>query len=233
MIGYLRFLVPLVVVAATFSALVLADSSANASVTATASQDAFHNPDGWPHYDDASERIYLGTSRHDIVTGGWKFDNLGIPACAVVTNARVTLTQRNWGYVTDSQFAMEDVADPENFSKYNSPADRWSDRTDATVSWTWDKGRPGDEIESPSLAALVQELINTYGDVDSLVLLERPDADTGWSEYHEWETIESGAPARLTIEFASSGAGGYGYGYGYGYGPEEKKKTLKDKIFKK
>jgi hypothetical protein len=210
----IKILLPVVVIAAAFSAVLFAVSDSKAAVNITTAQDAYDTPVGWPGYSDSDSRVLVGRTGGKVVTAGWRFENLEIPACTLITSASVTLVQREWGHEFETTFALEDIASPEPFTKMSTPSQRWANRTDSSVSWSWDKATPGTEIESPSLASMIQELVDTYGDIDSIVMLETPNASHAFTEYHEWESIESGQPAVLHVEYASGGGAGYGYGYG-------------------
>ncbi len=176
--------------------------SADARVSASA-DDAYHTPGGWPDYNHGDIVVYAGSPGGNGPTwGGWRFTGLELPANAVIVDAYVELTQAEWGNVITTTLALEDSARPSAFSPESSPAHRWQDRTDFQVKWTWTRGVPGTRVRTPSLAEGIQELVNTYGSVDTIVLLESGEG-VATSQYHSWASYDADpslAP-RLHIEY--------------------------------
>lgn len=137
--------------------------------------DAYDLPEGihWPGYSHTDQMIHVGRPNGSFVSyGGWRWDGLNIPANAVVTRAYVELNQKNWGWQVETTLALENSASPGSFSSENSPADRWSNATTNRYDWFWPRQEPGDWTTTPDLAAAVQELIDSYGALDAIALLE-------------------------------------------------------------
>ncbi len=165
--------------------------------------DAYHDPNGWPHYSDDDDRVLAGAPGIAGPTyGGWRWDDLAIPEGAIITSAYVELTQQGWGHLFQTELALQDEANPDSFSPESSPAHRWGDRTDFSAHWTWGKGAPDTVVMTPDLTAGVQELVDRYGAIDSIVMLESGQGVTQ-NEYHEWHSFERdpNKAAKLHIEW--------------------------------
>ena len=157
--------------------------------------DAYHSPVAWPNYSDSDVLVYAGAPGSDgAVYGGWRWSGLAIPEDAVIVSAYVELTQSGWGFETATTLAFEDAAAPGTFSPGSTPYDRWQGRTSFQAGWAWDRGAPGSTATTPDLAAGIQELVDRYGGIDSLALLESGEG-VPVNEYHEWVSFE-GAPAQ-------------------------------------
>lgn len=180
--------------------------AAEASMSAS-SDDAYHTPGGWPDYNDRDTVVYAGAPGGNGPTwGGWRFTGLDLPANAVIVDAYVELTQAEWGEVFTTTLALEDSPSPSTFSPESSPAHRWQDRTDFQVRWTWAKSVPGSRVRTPSLANGIQELLNSYGAIDSVVLLESGEG-VATGQYHSWASFDADpalAP-RLHVEYTAGG----------------------------
>lgn len=209
----LKFAVPVVVVAMAVSAVLFATQTTSAgSVAQTASQDAFDTPSGWPGFQLGGDRLIIGKDFNRPITAGFLFDNLSIPACVTITDARLTLTQSGWGYNLTSKFAAEDIASPGLFTSTDRPSTKWANGTTEKVEWDWPKANDGDLHETPDLSAIIQELVDTYGAIDSVAIVEHPDPATGANEFHEWGSVANGEGAEIDIEWLEDGGSGYGYG---------------------
>ena len=169
------------------------------------SDDAYHTPGAWPGYGDTQTIVLAGArGANGAQFGGWRWTGLGVPDGATILDAYVLLNQAGWDYTITTTLALEDSAIPATFSPQSSPYHRWSSRTDFEVDWTWPKNVPTTWIQTPSLAAGVQELVDRHGAVDNIVLLED---GTGvlQRQYHQWAAFD-GDPDRaatLYIEFSA------------------------------
>ncbi len=181
--------------------------AAEASMSAS-SDDAYHTPGGWPDYNHRDTVVYAGAPGGNGPTwGGWRFTGLDLPANAVIVDAYVELTQAEWGEVFTTTLALEDSPSPSTFSAESSPAHRWQDRTDFQVDWTWTRGVPGSRVRTPSLANGIQELLSSYGAIDTVVLLESGEG-VATGKYHGWASYDADpalAP-RLHIEYTVGAA---------------------------
>ena len=160
----------------------------------------------WPGYSSTDTRILIGDASGNKIYSGWRFSDLGIPAGATINNAYVELVQQEWGWVFETTFAFEDTADASSFSASSTPVDRWNHGVTTGVSWTWAKSTPGTVISSPSLAADLQDLVDSYGAISNVVLIEAPAQGSPAGQHHAWGSIESGQPARLVVEFTGGGS---------------------------
>ena len=128
---------------------------------AAGSDDAYHIPAGWPGYSDSKSAVYAGALGSGPAWGGWRWTSLGIPAGATITEAYVELNQSGWGYNITTTLAFEDSPNPATFSGASTPYDRWASHTTIEVDWAWPKKAPGTWIQTPSLVAIIQELVDT------------------------------------------------------------------------
>lgn len=154
--------------------------------------DAYDVPEGihWPGYSDSDNIIHAGRPNNDFVSyGGWRWDDLAIPAGAQIVSAHVELNQAIWGWTIDTTLALENNPAPAEFSSDNTPADRWANRTDATFDWTWVRQNPGDWNMTPDLTAAVQELVDRYGGLDAIVLLESGEPAPA-NRAHTWAAFD-------------------------------------------
>lgn len=202
----LKYILIVVAVSIVTTVAIFSVGGAKAATT-PATQDAYHSVSGWPGYSDSDSVVHVGMIGTSEVFAGWRFTGLNIPAGATITSAYVELTQSGWGYTFPTTFAFEDTASPALFDSDSTPADRWNNRTAATVSWTWARSSPDSVISSPSLVEMLQELVNSYGSIDETVLIEAPGASTGTGQYHSWTSAEGGAAARLVFEYTGGGVG--------------------------
>lgn len=172
------------------------------------SDDAYSDPDSWPSYshNDVARGIFAGNPGNSgqATWGGFRWTNLGIPAGAIINNAYVELVQKDWGFSGITTLAFEGASSPAAFSSLSTPYNRWASKTAWNVQWNWDsqKGSPGKIIKTPALVNGVQELVNRYGAINTIVLLEDGTGYAG-GQYHSWESYDNGvnvAP-RLHIEY--------------------------------
>jgi hypothetical protein len=165
--------------------------------------DAFHSPSGWPGYSHTSNVVYAGAPGGSGPTyGGWRWTGLNIPAGAVVVSAYVELGQAGWGYAFTTTLSLQDAASPASFSQSSTPYHRWQSRTDFETAWSWQRSGPGTRVSTPGLAAGVQELVDRYGGLNTLVLLESGQGVPNGNS-HEWQAFDGSpqAAARLRIEW--------------------------------
>lgn len=185
---------------------VLASEVVSGSVWAhieSGQDDAHHDPVSWPNYSDKDHRVIAGAPGSKGPTyGGWRWNNLGIPEGAVITSAYVELTQQGWGHLFQTELALQNAASPDSFSRESSPFHRWSEKTDFSTVWTWGKDVPNTVIQTPDLTAGIQELVDRYGSLDSVALLESGEGVQQF-EHHEWHSFEEdpALAARLHIEW--------------------------------
>lgn len=181
--------------------------SADVDVTSTvnsSSDDAYHGADHFPAYSSTDVVIHAGwpnAGGNRSTTGGWRFTGLALPACAVVTEAYAELPAANFGYTTTTTLALEDALDPPTFTPDNTPLDRWANRTAFETNWVVDPDEAVTWFQTPSLVDGVQELIDTYGDVGVVVLLENGDLSAPGIE-HLWLSFDKGYAAKLIIRYA-------------------------------
>ncbi len=197
------------IIVAIAVAVTLSVTNGTKAATVTTTQDAYAGEGGgWPGYSDSDTRVMVGKSGDDKVYGGWRFTGLDIPADAIITAAYVELVQQEWGFLFESSFVFENVKDAEPFSEESTPLDRWDNRTVAQAPWIWTQVTPGAVIRSPSLVDGVQELVDNYGSLESVVLIEAPADSTPPGQYHQWGSMESGQGTRLVIEYTNGDGSG-------------------------
>lgn len=166
------------------------------------SNDAYHAPFGWPGYSADRDRVYAGAPGGTTIWGGWRWTDLNIPSWATITAAYVELAQYGWSNVFTTTFAFEDSGNPSSFSPTSTPFNRWGNHTTFEIDWVWPKDLPGSWIQTPSLKDGVQELVDNYGGIDAIVLLEDGTGVTS-REHHAWSSYDH-APdkgAKLHIEY--------------------------------
>lgn len=170
---------------------------------ARSNDDAHEAPGAIPAYSHTTATIIAGTPSTTPVTGGWRWDGLAIPAGATITEAWVELDQNDVGTGFVSMLSLENSPAPASFSIASAPPDRWNNRTLWEIHWPWPHTQTiGSTITTSSLVIGVQELVDTHGGVDSIVVLERGFTEEP-SRTHKWSAYDL-APslgARLHIQF--------------------------------
>ncbi|MBI2049711.1 fibronectin type III domain-containing protein [Candidatus Roizmanbacteria bacterium] len=164
------------------------------------SDDAYHALGGWPGFSNSSANIYAGKPSSKITYGGWRWTGLNIPDNATISNAYVEFRQKGWGGSFPTNLAFENSKTPATFSSGFSPSDRWANKTTFQVTWSWLNSVPDTWIQSPDLTAGIQELVNTHGTINEIVLIED---GTPADSYHEWHGFEGGSGAKLHIEYTA------------------------------
>lgn len=158
----------------------------------------------WPGFSSTSPVVYAGRpGTGDPITGGYRFTGLVIPENSQIVNAYVEFTQSSWGHVISTNLSFENAAAPLTFSSTNSPAGRL--KTAFSADWTWPRSTPDSVIRTPALTAGIQELVDTFGDVDTVVLLETGLSSEPTGQSHSWHSFD-GNPAfaaRIHIEYIS------------------------------
>ena len=171
---------------------------------ASSADDAYHAPGGWPGYSGTASTVLAGArSSNGPTYGGWRWTDLGLPANVEITDAYVEFNQAGWGNVFPTTLAFQDDASPLAFAGVDSPFHRWATRTTFQLDWTWDKQSSSSWIRSPSLTAGIQELVDRYGALNEIALLESGEPAAA-GLYHEWAAfdLDPGRSAILHIEFS-------------------------------
>lgn len=159
---------------------------------------------GWPGYSDIDISLYAGfPGGNSPVVGGWRWTGLNIPPGATILSAWVELSQAWYGYNLTTTLTFQDEQFPTTFSPGHPPAARIANRMPFSVPWTWNgPAHPGTWFSTPSLAAGIQELVDRYGWIDAVVLLEDGSGVTP-GRYHSWDTYDADPAfaARLHLTF--------------------------------
>ena len=92
---------------------------------------------------------------------------------------------------------------PGAFSWWDTPLGKWEDRTEFEVEVEWPGAIYSDWVESPSLVEGVQELVDEYGGINEVVLLEGGVEATAW-KYGAWASYDRSPSlaARLYVTYA-------------------------------
>jgi hypothetical protein len=111
---------------------------------------------------------------------GYRFTNLNIPANAIVTNAILNLTGYKYGPTTVNVKA-EKLKTP---NAYTSADNYLSSRnlTNASQSWSIPSLSDGDQLNSPNLNNIIQEIVNTQNGVTHLSLILS--SSTKWESWN-------------------------------------------------
>ena len=149
---------------------------------------------------------------------GWKFNNITIPAGAIITSATITFTayRSDSGSPSNTRFWAEDnTTNPANFANCGSGCDDISDRprTSASVDWTnipsWSQGN---SYTSPDMSTIIQEIVDDQGSLtnDEIVIMT-----LGLSPYNRrrvvsYDSSPSDAPV-LDISYTIPGNQPYHY----------------------
>lgn len=154
-------------------------------------------------------------SADDPLVTGLRFLDLDVPAGAVVTDARLTVT----GAFGDGDFTVrlrvrnEASTAPATFGAGAMPDDRTPGEALSEL-WSIDLDAWSDnDHESPNLANVVQEAVDRPGWAGDLVLLVEDDGGDDWigANAISWETDPVTAP-RLSITYTLPVEGGGGCG---------------------
>jgi len=166
--------------------------------------DAHEVPGASPTYSHTDPTILAGSTAAPI-TDGWRWDGLAVPAGSTITEAWVELHQNRRGRGFVSLLSLEDSPNPAPFSAASTPLDRWNTRTQWEIRWAWPHTKVvPTRITTASLVNGVQELVDKYGGINSIVLLERgmeleveSNLTNQWSAYD----LDPSLSARLHIQF--------------------------------
>ena len=167
------------------------------------SDDAFESPGGWPGYSHTIKKVYSGAPGGGGPTwGGWRWTGLGIPEGATITEAYVEFNQVRWGGYVRTTLAFEDSAHPAAFYHWSTPYDRWVGRTTFEVEQMWGRRQEGIWVRSSSLVEGLQELVDSHGAIDKVVLLENGTGTRG-GYYVQWASYDRdpSLAATLYIEY--------------------------------
>lgn len=141
---------------------------------ATGLDDAHETPTGFPYFSSSSDRVYSGSPYSSGPTwGGWRWTGLGIPAGARITEAYVEFyLVSSTGSKVKTTLSFQDTSYTTPFYSWATPYDRWLQRTVFEAEQTWGYGSVGTWQRTVSLVEGVQELVDKYGGIDNVVLLE-------------------------------------------------------------
>ncbi len=148
----------------------------------------------WGYFDELSR-----TDNSQLYGAWFRFTGITLPQNAVILEARLEMVNARWDNATALMVRAEDSGDP---MAPSSPAD-YGSRTRTTAAGVW-TSESGDWAyrDSPDLAALIQELVdsNTYSDGTVLIFVE----DEGGSSGASFVSLpyEGGAVPRLHIVYA-------------------------------
>lgn len=169
------------------------------------SDDAYaETHDGWPGYSETDVSQYVGyPGSNGPVVGGWRWTGLAIPPGAIILQAYAEFCQSGYGDDITTTLTFQNVSSPATFSSASTPASRIANHTAFSVAWTWGGPRsPGTWFETSSLAAGIQELVNRYGGIDAVALLE-DGAGIPQGMHHSWTTYDLGTEfaAKLHVTY--------------------------------
>ncbi|MCH2081055.1 MAG: PKD domain-containing protein, partial [Saprospiraceae bacterium] len=136
----------------------------NAQVTASAN-DSYQTNNG----DNKPSDYESG----NIQTRGFRFVNLNIPAGAIINNATLTLTGYSGSGSTNVRIKGHDQAAPAAFSNQNNYLSNLynNSSTSSAIDWTIPAPSDGDQLVSPDLGPILQEIVDTYGGLTHISLL--------------------------------------------------------------
>jgi hypothetical protein len=137
-------------------------------------------------------------------TGGWRWANVNIPAGSIITSAWVRLQQAGFGNILVTTLAFDNRPAPPTFTRPDSPAVRWANHTTWTLPWQWDTTNdpPNRPHVTPELKDGIQELVDRFGGIQHLALLENGDG-VAPGVHHNWRSFEQDPTlaAELHIEY--------------------------------
>jgi hypothetical protein len=118
--------------------------------------------------------------------GQWlRFVDCGIPSGATITTAYLTVYINTFSAGALTKIAANDVQSPTNPTNEADYEGRV--RTTAQVDWDG-PGDTGSGETSPELKTIVQELVDSYGDIDTILLLHDDDGSDGaWINYRHYD----------------------------------------------
>jgi len=168
--------------------------------------------------DDIDERIASGPDdQHEIVSGGaledttsvklrstevWAWLRWGtftLPASVVIDSAYLYMTYNSGtGAATATIYAEKNLS-PATLSGTNAISTR--PRTTASVAWTFpaSTATTTDGYQSPDIKSLIQELVDSYGALDTIALVVK--RDTGSRTFEAYNATPAKA-ARLVITYS-------------------------------
>jgi type IV pilus assembly protein PilY1 len=177
---------------------------------------------GGSGYTDTSSDLEIPRENSQQQVIGMRFQNVGIPRGATVTDARIEFTVDSTslafsdGYIApiDIIIVGENLAGGRgSFSSSDEPEDRLANPTSATVDWeTGEFPGVGQPLTTENLSAILNELVNdaawpTSGGDDMVFLMfEDPARDSGSTGSREVESANSGPAPKLTFTYEICGS---------------------------
>lgn len=177
--------------------------------TVAASADDAHDTfnGNFPGYSHSETYFFTGIPGGNSCAAGLRFTSLGIPSGATITGVSLELEDVAFsGGDTVVDVGFEDVADAAQFSSGDAPVDRTmtTDKTTAHALAASEDPPPGlRTVATQGMIDSLQELVDTYGAIDNVVLLL---VDNGSSDFNEWRAVDAGSgnPAELTVDYTAS-----------------------------
>lgn len=180
--------------------------------------------------DDVSRK--LNTDDWDMTDTGWsvgaynvsnyqygigaRFLNITIPQGATIDNAKLTVVgSADSSGTPKSRISAEDVDDAAEIADNSVAFDaRWAARTSARVDWDGGSIGSGEAVDSPDIAAVIQEIIDRPGWASGHAILiffdDFEDRSTHGNHRYRPSLQEhlSNAAPKLTINWSPSGGKG-------------------------
>lgn len=178
---------------------------------AASADDCYYNPSAAFFINTAAYDVFFGKSDAGAtVNTGLRFTGLGIPSGSVIHSAKLTFVARAAGAGTSYAYISAHKAQSPTVIADGADFDaRYAARTTAQVdyqvssAWTINS-----TYDSPDITAVIQELVNTYGAIDTALLMVENFAGRGsaggWRSGYSY----NGDPAKavlLTVTYVGPG----------------------------
>lgn len=164
----------------------------------------------FPGYADDETFVYVGLPGGNACVAGFRFLDVNIPAGATIDGVSLQLEDIAFeGDPTTVDIGFEDAADPATFSAGSSPVDRtMTTARESAFDLAEPAGTPPQlqTISEQGMIDSLQEVIDTHGAVENVVLLI---ASNGATTYNPWRAFDAGtgSPAQLTIDYTEAAGG--------------------------
>lgn len=183
----------------------------------TGSNDAYDSNDAFPGASVTSTTLFIGpTAASEIMVTGFIHEDVNIPAGSTINSCTLQVQRSGFdssGNEVIDTVVMKESGTPTTFNTTTqTPRDQYDAGGITTATVGWNMGADGGDNDpevTPDLAALVQEVVDTVGDVTDLMTLIR---DTGAGALvavvYAFENATTGRSALLDIDFTEGAGGG-------------------------
>lgn len=181
---------------------------------AESTDDAYDSNDSFPGSSNTDTVIYVGaTAVGETLYSGFIHDAVNITSGATINSC--TITGYRIAFSSDGNeqvtiYCLENGTPTTFGTATNSPFDQFTAGTVTSASVSWTMGADGGDNDpelSPDYAAVVQEVVDTVGNVTDLETLITGTVNAQ-ANFYSFDNPTTGRSALLDLDWTASGGGG-------------------------